>query len=284
MTVHHSIMLLQVVPPTGGIQLTHCDTHRPPSCCSNLCTSCRCIFYDYRRLGSHRHSQRQFSDEQRVSLLLYSPPLLKTSYYSFWANKGAVAATFVIISIVGLVVIFSATTFALRRRKRRLAEGDLLTEKYLESVAHDDMSTHSVILPAAGDAYPDRQIHYGTDMDKYGTDMDKLYPVAASNAYPQPTTQRDQQYSYSTQNYSVGYPPGTAYAQSPDIPAQYETQASYYYQGASRSTQSPTPPQLPAIPRQDTSLAPVAYRGGRRESWQQSIDSFYGAPGPSGAR
>jgi hypothetical protein len=191
---------------------------------------------------------------------------------SFWANKAAVAATFIIVSIIAIVFVFTTTTFALRRRKQRLAENDILTEKYPESAAHDDLSTHDVILPASGDAYPDRQVHYGTDNDK-------LYPVTAPNQQRTYGDQQLQQVSYPAVNYSMGYPPGTAYA--PDIPTKYETQASYYYQSASRSAQSPTPPKLPPIQQQGTSFPPSAYRdfGGRRESWQQSIDSFYGASG-----
>jgi hypothetical protein len=193
---------------------------------------------------------------------------------SFWANKGAVAATFTIISLVTFGIFFAAITTVIRRRNLKKRSLDEYFEKYNENSARggdfaDDVSTDLPISPAGADAYPDRQIHYGHDADTYPNDDYSQ----GHDTYSQGHHQQDVTNVYAPDDYSANYPPGVAYSTSQEEQYQYHSG-----QGQHAQTESP-------FPKEDgTGLAPpVAFRDpigreqGGRDSYQTSIDSFYGA-------
>ena len=220
--------------------------------------------------------------------------MLKSVQYRFWANKGAVGGTFAFVSIFGVALMIGVGSTILKRRKRRSRRHrqNMYFEKYpptrgatsgaLSSQAgvgqdgtgdghleEPEPIVTEAMAPAAPDAYPDRQIHYG------GTQL----PQEEQNMY--------------YDGNGVGYLLGAEYAQQNG--SHEQEQATYYHGGydtqAAQSAQPSLPPtnsQYPSNhpfnqPRntQSTGLAPVAFRQppARGYGYEQSIDSFYGVQG-----
>lgn len=138
-------------------------------------------------------------------------PILLASIHSFFANKGAVAAVFTIVGLVGLAILIAVATLFMRRRARRQDEDDeVYFEKYRDPEPqvqndHNDFGgmgqdSIDVVTHASPDSYPDRNIHYG--------------------ATPSPNNEI---YEYENpQQYGVEYPPGTAYAAAAAQQGQYQ--------------------------------------------------------------
>lgn len=117
----------------------------------------------------------------------------------FFANKGAVGATFSIIGILaGLAIVMGTLTLLKRYRRRRTAADDEFFEKYSNAGYGSTGGDGSLLEPAGfgldplgvsatdirttaatSDAYPDRAIHYGEPPS--GT---VLHPVDYGIAYP----------------------------------------------------------------------------------------------------
>ena len=194
------------------------------------------------------------------------PPSSHPSFFpshSFFDNKGAVVAVFVIVGLVGLAGIFMVVTYFMRRRNRRREEEDEeYFEKYNEPspIHHRSQSagftnygglgqsaTDLTTTPAGPGAYPDRSVHYGVTDNGTGI------------AYDQPQG-------------GVEYPPGTAFAAAATQRGQYQ----YQPHGAPYTTG-----QLPPSPLSHPFAHPVnlAQTGGApavNRPYVHHIDSYYG--------
>jgi type II secretory pathway pseudopilin PulG len=198
-----------------------------------------------------------------------------------------------VITIIGIAAFFAAATYTLRRRKRNLLDQEEFLDKYPDSpsqqghgVGIDNVDQHDVIRPAAPDAYPDRQIHFGGDKHPYSSGSYATQQGYASDAHSQqqyastqqqyasaqqqpapiqqqyaPNQPLDTQYAqHAQQDPGFEYPPGTAYSSDDQYP--YDNEAAY---GG-------------ATPIRASLVQPAYRQTGGRGSYQPSIDSFYGAP------
>jgi len=198
----------------------------------------------------------------------YTSAALMTSK-GFWANSSAVRATFIIVTLVVLGLLFAFIRVV--RRKRRVRPRDdagSYFEKYTPRTptvdgGGEDLEPNSaeVMTPAATNAYPDRGIHYGSE------DV------------------------YTPSDYGIEYPPGAEYN------GQEYNDAAYAYGACQVLSEPPNLTQshasassfMPLHPYADpqnsssmTGLAPpVTYRdsSSRASGYPQSVDSFYGAAG-----
>jgi len=116
----------------------------------------------------------------------------------FWTNKGAVAGTFTVVSLIGIVLLFVCHNhIARRRRHARYRRED--EEAYYEKAAQQqsapgdsgleeaEASMTNIMTLASTDAYPDRRIHFGA------------------------TTPQAGEVAYTPQNYGIDFPPETNY-------------------------------------------------------------------------
>jgi hypothetical protein len=177
----------------------------------------------------------------------------------------------------------------MRRRSNKYKDEEFF-EKYPDSshAPEDAISVHDVTTQAAVDAYPDRSIHYGSDpnhADSYSSHQHYAADTHAQAAqYISPDQYAGQPHAYSPTHGEFLYTSGTAYAQSPAAQPPTDTQAAYGFNPVTRVAAEPSSAaayQLPAVAsqQQGSSAPPVTYRDPTaRQSYQQSIDSFYGAP------
>lgn len=93
---------------------------------------------------------------------MIGPPIYRVQFYSFWSKKGAVAATFVIVSLVFLALaVFAVIAFLKRRSKRRENEiHEDMFENYATS-EHRSNSPGPSINAAPMDAFASQYNFYG---------------------------------------------------------------------------------------------------------------------------
>ncbi|KAF9478143.1 hypothetical protein BDN70DRAFT_63359 [Pholiota conissans] len=168
----------------------------------------------------------------------FSPLFTVCLLHSFWQNKGAVAATFVIVSLVLLAIAAVVLIRYLKRRGARRREMlHELFEKFPESGRN---SPGPSINSPPMDAFAARDVDYSNPFHHY--DDVEIQQIA-----------------------------------QPSMPVQHPDY--YYNQPATIPARYISPPEVQAGRK---STAPTSFRSpvGRtpvaRESYQQSIDSFYG--------
>lgn len=227
----------------------------------------------------------------------------------FWQNTGAVAATFSLAGLAVLGVIFAGATYAIRRRSQARQEAEEYFDKYPEPNATDDnVSVQDITSPAPAGAYPDRQVHYGDDninSDPYSHQYAHQYD---NGQYAQQPQTSGEQYAQQQQSYGEQYPQGytsgeqqtaqnygtnyqstgnTTYAEGSTGNYQHDTSAAYATNAGQASTsygQAITTPGQTVYPAASNGrgLAASPFAGSAlrnapgRDSYQQSIDSFYG--------
>jgi len=146
-----------------------------------------------------------FVNPENPGSTVFASSTATASSKGFFANKGAVGATFGIIgAICGLVAIIGAVT-AIKRYRRTYDDEDEFYEKYQDPGASGSADRSSrghaelgqgpdvtdLMDAAPPDAYPDRAIHYGQP------NPDSVFrPV----------------------DYGIDYPPNAAYADPVDAP------------------------------------------------------------------
>ena len=236
--------------------------------------------------GHHQREGMPVHDSDPFCTVAYSLPP-----HSFFDNKGAVAAVFTIVGLVGLAILIAVATIFMRRRARRQdVEDEIYFEKYQDPAptGHDDHYNNSndfggmgqdatdVITHASPDSYPDRNVHYGNT--------------------PSPN---NQMYDYGNpQEYGVEYPPGTAYAAAAAQQGQYQYgvdqsqgQGAYgggynynnagaggdqYYNSQARTSPGPHPFADPSNVTRQTAAPPV---GGSPTNLSYDHDDAYGGMG-----
>jgi hypothetical protein len=208
---------------------------------------------------------------------LASQTAVRSSSNNFWANKGAVAGTFTVVSIIIFSIFVAAGAILFKKRKNWQSEDDAYFEKYapqdnatiagaptIDGTIEDPESNMTeAMAPAPADAYPDRQIHYG-NLD----------------------TSQSEHAIYDA--YAIGYPPAVDY---PPQATSYEQNGTHYQEtyaepasASSVATSAPYPPSHQYPDPHNASYTgfapPVSFRdpGARGSGYNQSIDSFYGGP------
>lgn len=180
---------------------------------------------------------------------------------SFLKNKGAMAGVFTVVALVGVGIILAIINYAMIRRARRRDEEDTVHfEKFRDpeprrqdpfSPTPDHLGQHDsaenfATVAAAPDAYPDRSVHYGSNMAGTGA-------------------------QYAETQYAGGleYPPGTAYASAASQQGQYQygglapgSQPEYNAQART----SPTHPFADPHNRARPGMAPPVTQGYQPES------------------
>jgi hypothetical protein len=202
----------------------------------------------------------------------------------FWANKGAVAGTFTLVTLIliGIFVVVGANLMKRRRPRRRRRHHRRHVEDIYEK--HPTPGPNSGVVNAVEDpepgmtdltaqvpmsAYPSHEVHYG------GTDpSQQMYqPQQYNTEYPPGTMYNDQQQPHYEQqqsdqydyDYSVyaGYEEGAAHDQYPQQESSYTPTHPF-----ADPRHSPAPGQAPPVAPHKTS-----------STYGQSVDSFYGSAG-----
>jgi len=189
---------------------------------------------------------------------------------------------FTVVSLAAIGLLAGIVMFLRKRQLRRAADDEAYFEKYEDhNASADDLGdvgggygnvepvVTDVMAPAAADAYPDREVHYGpTDAQPYGPAVIQPY-------------ENTHDATYAPQEYGIEYPPGTAYTSAVAQDGQYE------YNGPENSQYTPHyeegAPQQPMSANHPYSNSSLAARPGgappvRLESGY-SVDSYYVAEG-----
>ncbi|KAJ7068471.1 hypothetical protein C8F01DRAFT_1364800 [Mycena amicta] len=226
------------------------------------------------------------SDEQPTTSPTSGPSNVAAASKGFWGNKGAVAGTFTVVSlvIVGILVLFFRTIHRRQQESRNSARDTFFDTKgpvavrdsanaSMVSLGNEAMDPHAAPIPNYGGAD-----HYLVDTNEYN------YPPSA----PYNPNAAQQQY-YDTAPQQQYYAEPAVADTSYEVYNQYYTGESaqvgntYGVSTPQRSASiSPHPYSHPAHTSgaPPSAMRPFVGREARDSSaYQQSIDSFYGASG-----
>jgi hypothetical protein len=174
----------------------------------------------------------------------------------FWANKGAVAGTFTVVSLIAIVLLCMGRSVIARRRRRaryRREDEEAYAEKPTQQYGGDsgldevEASMTNIMTPASADAYPDRQIHFGATP-----------PLQVPEVM------------YTPQDYGIEYPPGTNYHHADFQYGSNAETVTHYRPSLSQST-----PGHPIVDPHHGNLVPIDGRD------VADNDLFYNNSGPS---